>query len=529
MRLGVTQSNLLSDMPQLPKGWVWTTTSEASAYVTDGTHDTPKYVKEGVALVTSKNLKADGLDFVSCRNISPEDHIKISVRSGVENGDLLFAMIGTIGNPVVVQTKRAFSIKNVALFRKNKSVVESEYLKFWLESPFFNKVLETKNLLKGTTQKFIPLEHLRILPVPLSPLKEQHRIVVKVEELSTKLDAGVQSLERVKTQLKQYRQSVLKSAFEGRLTEEWRRTHQDELEPASKFLERVRHERRKKWEQDLRDRGRDPKKYKHMESKSFDAKTLPFLPNYWTWSSIRDIAEDSKHALKAGPFGSSLRKQFYVSHGYKIYGQEQVIRGDPFYGDYYIDEKRYESLKSCSVKPGDILISLVGTMGKVLVLPDGIKPGIINPRLVKISPDKRVVKAEYIKHYLNSPNVNSYYSSVSHGETMDILNLAILEELPIPLSPLSEQQKIVDEIERRLSIADEVEKTVINSSRQTEKLRQSVLKRAFEGKLVPQDSSDEPARLLLERMEALKTQVTQSQNEGKRKKTLKQKEASVGG
>ncbi|MFD1874512.1 restriction endonuclease subunit S [Hymenobacter bucti] len=159
------------------------------------------------------------------------------------------------------------------------------------------------------------------------------------------------------------------------------------------------------------------------------------LPQGWVWTGFAQLAAREPNALKAGPFGSALKKEYYVSEGYKVYGQEQVIRQDAFYGDYFIDESRYEMLSSCRVKPGDILVSLVGTIGKVLILPEGISPGIINPRLVKLSLNKDAIKAEFAKMYLDSPTVKSRFSNVSHGGTMDILNLSTLKDLPVPLPP----------------------------------------------------------------------------------------------
>lgn len=157
------------------------------------------------------------------------------------------------------------------------------------------------------------------------------------------------------------------------------------------------------------------------------------------------------------------------------------------------------------VKPGDMLISLVGTIGKVLVLPEAIEPGILNPRLVKFSLEKRLVSNAYIKAYIESSAVRHFFSLLSHGGTMDILNLTLLKKLPIPLPPFPEQHKIADEIERRFSVAAEIEKTVEQSLKQAGRLRQSILKKAFEGKLVPQDPSDEPADKLLERIKAERT------------------------
>lgn len=111
-------------------------------------------------------------------------------------------------------------------------------------------------------------------------------------------------------------------------------------------------------------------------------------PMKWIISKIEDITAQEKNALKAGPFGSALKKEFYVRSGYKIYGQEQVICGDASFGDYYIDEEKYKELKNCAVQAGDILISLVGTYGKTLIMPDNYEAGIINPRLMKITLNK---------------------------------------------------------------------------------------------------------------------------------------------
>lgn len=338
------------------------------------------------------------------------------------------------------------------------------------------------------------------IQMPIPPLPEQHRIVAKLEEICTRLDAGIEGLKKIQLQLKRYRQSVLKSAFSGELTAEWRKAHKDELESASALLDKIKQERKKSG--------------KYKELPPLDTTDLPELPEEWVWTTIQYLAENSKHAIKAGPFGSSLKKEFYKPSGYKIYGQEQVIRGDSSYGDYYIDKERFEKLKSCSVKPDDILISLVGTIGKVLVLPETIEPGIINPRLVKLSLENSQISNIYIKAYIESSTARQYFSLSSHGGTMDILNLSILKKLPIPLPPTNEQKIIQEEIDRCFSIADEIEKTIEQSLKQADRLRQSILKRAFEGKLVLQNPDDEPAEKLLERIKAERTRTKMYSKQG---------------
>jgi len=369
---------------------------------------------------------------------------------------------------------------------RSMSFISSKFVFYWtLTDEFVNPLTMIQ---RGTSYPAVRDSDVLARHIPLPPLPEQHRIVATIEELFTRLDAGVEALSKIKLQLKRYRQAVLKAAFEGKLTVEWREAHKGELEPASVLLEKIKAER--------------VKNGKYKELPPLDVSHLPELPEGWIWISLEELAESERNAIKAGPFGSSLKKEFYVTQGYKIYGQEQVIREDPFYGDYYINDERYAKLKSCAVKPGDVLISLVGTIGKVLVLPEAIEPGIINPRLVKFSLEKRLVSNAYIKAYIESSAVRHFFSLLSHGGTMDILNLTILKKLPISLPPLPEQNTIVEEIERCFSVADAIEKDVEQSLKQAERLRQSILKRAFEGKLVPQDSTDEPAEKLLEHIRA---------------------------
>ena len=183
--------------------------------------------------------------------------------------------------------------------------------------------------------------------------------------------------------------------------------------------------------------------------------------------------------MKAGPFGSALKKEYYAASGYKIYGQEQVIRGDHRFGDYFIDEERFRELENCAVKPGDLLISLVGTAGKVLVLPDNAAPGIINPRLLKLSLNPAFFAPAYAAYMLQSVWAAQFFKGQAHGGTMEILNLGIVKALPVPLPPLPEQHRIVAEVDRLLSIARETEAEVDANLKRAQGLRQAILSKAF--------------------------------------------------
>lgn len=167
-------------------------------------------------------------------------------------------------------------------------------------------------------------------------------------------------------------------------------------------------------------------------------------PKGWDMPLIEEVVANEKNALKAGPFGSALKKEYYVASGYKIYGQEQVISDDCTFGDYYIDEERYKSLENCAVQPGDVLISLVGTYGKLLIMPEVFEPGIINPRLMKITFDKEKVNPYYFKFFFQSESLKKALSQNTHGGTMDILNLGIVRKIEMPLPPLKLQNEFVD-------------------------------------------------------------------------------------
>lgn len=162
-------------------------------------------------------------------------------------------------------------------------------------------------------------------------------------------------------------------------------------------------------------------------------------PMGWEVYTVEECATKEPNSLKAGPFGSSLKKEFYVETGYKIYGQEQVISGDANFGDYYIDEKKFNELKSCEVKANDVLISLVGTYGKLLIIPQEFQKGIINPRLLKITFDKSKIDTVFFKYFFASDSLQKKLTDNTHGGTMGILNLGIVRKIKIPVPPSSLQ------------------------------------------------------------------------------------------
>lgn len=344
-----------------------------------------------------------------------------------EDGDLLIVGDGSRSG----LTGRAIKgIVGSTLYKIYADGMTTDYLRYFIESKYL--LLNTQK--KGTGTPHLNANILKKSKLIVPSIEEQERIVAKIEELFSELDNAVETLNATKTQLEVYRQAVLKEAFVGKLTAKWRERNNIDY--------------------------------------SFNK------------VNIKALVKKEKNSLKAGPFGSSLKKEFYVSNGYKIYGQEQVIAGDECIGDYYVNEEKYQELITCKVSPRDVLISLVGTVGKVLILSRECKAGLINPRLIKISLDENIMIPEYFKYYFESDFIKTLYKSKVHGATMDVLNMSMIKELPFLLCSIKEQEQIIYEIESRMSEYYNIENTVNMVLQQTSAMRQSILKQAFEGRLL---------------------------------------------
>jgi type I restriction enzyme S subunit len=475
-------TEIVDDLYELPKNWIWTLSSDVCSSVRDGTHETPKYVEKGFPLVTSKNLKPNGIDFSTTQNIGLEDHKKISVRSGVEKGDVLFAMIGTIGNPVVVKTSTSFSIKNVALFKKNESIIEPNYLQYWLSSDNFNKLIEKRRLLKGTTQRFIPLGNLRSLPVPLAPINEQRRILAKVGELFSFLDAGVASLRMVQAQLKRYRQSVLKAAFEGKLTEQWQKSKKDNDVSATELLEKLYEEK-------------TPKERKTVSQFPETDFQLNDLPSGWVWTTLENLTAPGR-PIRYGiikPGSDSVGGVPYVRVKEMKTGQIDLA------SLRRCNKDRAKKFAAATLKAGDILISKDGTIGKVAIVPPELEGGNITQHVLRLSPSN-FIHGKFLARFIESPQCQRRIVRETRGVALQGINVDDFRKLPVPLPPLLEQAKIVEEIDIFSSNTDTVERSVETGFMLSKNLKMVILKNAFEGKLVPQDPSDEPAAKLLARI-----------------------------
>ncbi len=469
---------------ELPPGWEWKKLGDMCA-VTDRDHRTPKYVEDGVPLISPRDFTESGIDFTRLKRVDEGELVAFVKKCKPEKGDVLYSRIGTIGEPRLLNFDFKFvALHSIALLKPLTKDFDSKYLLYLMQTPDVRA--QAKHNIKSVGTPDLGLKRIKDFDVPVAPPDQQKRIVAEIEKQFSRLDEAVANLKRVKANLKRYKAAVLKAAVEGHLVEteaELARHESRSYETGEQLLQRILETRHSQWQG----------KGKYKEPAAPDTTDLPELPEGWTWCGFEQVSISDKHALKAGPFGSALKKEMYVESGYKIYGQEQVISGDPTFGDYFIDEAKYLELESCAVKPGDLLISLVGTAGKVLVLPPTASPGIINPRLLKLSLNQAFIAPAYAAYMLQSAWARHYFKLQAHGGTMEILNLGIIRALPVPLPPLDEQHRIVAEVDRRLSLVQETEAQVDVNFQRAERMRQSIFVKSFSGRMVTENQHATPS------------------------------------
>ncbi len=449
--------------------WETVNLEEISNKITDGTHHTPTYVQNGVAFISVKDINNQSVSFLKCKYISEEQHEDLIKRCHPEEDDLLITKSGTIGRMAIVPQSPAFSLfVSVALVKNKKHFITTKFLKYCFEN-FFNSISIEQDI-KGGLLKNFHLEDIRLTPIPVVSLPEQHRIVSKIEELFSSLDKGVESLKTARQQLKVYRQAVLKWAFEGRLT----------------------------------------------NKNVVDGE----LPEGWKWDT-------SGNLFSFVTSGSRGWAKYYSDSG-SIFIRITNLNFDTLNLDLREEKIQYveppqnsEGIRT-KVEEGDFLFSITGYLGMFAIAPK-LNNAFVNQHVCLCRPKDGFDK-KYVGYWVISKSGGHHYLNKNQkGAVKAGLNLDDLKNFPVPMAPPTEQQAIVSEIESRLSVCDKIEESITKSLLQAEALRQSILKKAFEGKLVPQDPADEPASVLLARIREERLRVPLSKKSIKvRMKMVKQ-------
>jgi type I restriction enzyme S subunit len=212
-----------------------------------------------------------------------------------------------------------------------------------------------------------------------------------------------------------------------------------------------------------------------------------YLPNNWIKVSLEDLC-NSSDGLRRGPFGSAIKKEFFVPDGYKVYEQSNAIYDDVHRGKYFITESKFNELHNFSVQEGDFLVSCSGTLGKITLVPKGAKVGIINQALLRIRTISELINTKYFLYFFRSESFQRKIFDQSQGTAMsNLIGIKDFKLLELPLPPIAEQHRIVAKIEELFSELDKGIETLKTAQQQLKVYRQAVLKYAFEGKLTNPD------------------------------------------
>lgn len=481
---------------KLPSNWVWAFINKL-VDVRDGTHDSPEFYSEGYPLITSKNLKKNQISFENVKFISKEDMDKINQRSRVEKGDILYAMIGTIGNPIYCDfdSLGKFAVKNVAIFKPFDKKI-SKFLKYYLESENYKKLIETK--VKGTTQKFIPLNVLRNILLPLPPLEEQKRIVEKLDSLFEKIQKIKEIIEEVKEKTTSRREAILSKAFSGELTEKWR--GENHTENARELLVKINDEKLKLWEDECKkaeDEGRKKPakpKLKTIDEMLVGAEEEPYkLPNNWVWTRLGDITEinpkkkildfNDDEEISFIPMKAvsdetgKIEEMEYEKYSKLKKGYTQFIEEDVLFAKI---TPCMENGKCAIAKNLKNDIGYGTTEFHVLRCYQGIINKLLHIFLRQESFRK---EAKY----------NMTGSVGFQRVPVDFLKTALF-----PLPPLEEQKEIVRVLDKVFEEENRISE-LISLENKIEILEKTILDRAFRGELGTGNSDDEPAIELLKK------------------------------
>ena len=451
-----------------PKGWVWTTLGAVCQDPQYG-WTTGAVAKGALHLLRTTDITSGKIHWETvpfCRDEPPDKDKYL-----LHDGDIVISRAGSVGYSYLVSNPPLAVFASYLI--RFRPLVDEQYLAYFLQSPSYWQAISESSL--GIALANVNASKLKQIALPLAPLPEQRRIVAKIDELFTQLDAGVEALRRVKAQLKRYRQAVLKHAFEGKLTAEWREAHKGELEPASAFLARMKG-------------GSGERK----ELCAPDTSELPDLPDGWLWATLEQLSERIVDCLHSTPKFTS-EGQYCVDTNCVEPGRIVFERAR------FVSEEVYqERVRRLQPEAGDIVFSREGTIGTAVPVPENVRI-CLGQRMMMFRPVAGIVPSYFVWAMMCPAFENQWKARVT-GTTVPHVNIRDLRTMALPLAPGPEQRRIAEEIQRYFSIADEVENTTDRVLQASARLRQSILKGAFEGRLVPQDPTDEPAERLLERI-----------------------------
>lgn len=398
-------------------------------------------------------------------------------------GDILISRLGDpLGKACIfpAQDMKAVTAVDICVFRSGTEHVNSKLVLYFLNSPQVRHLINSQS--SGTTRKRITGKKLKNLQFRIPPFNEQKRIVSKIEELFSDLDEAEKSLKNAQKLLKQYKQSILKSAITGELTKKWREKNKHRLESGEDVLKRIFKNRCEKYH----------KKNKHKKFLKPDITNLPALPNGWVWASINQLFE-----VYVGSTPSRKESSYWegnipwVSSGEVAFCRIKDTKEK-------ITNKGYENSSVRLHPPGTVLLAMIGegkTRGQAAILEI---EACHNQNSASIRVSDTDIPPEYVFYFF----MYNYEHSrrAGQGGNQPALNGEKVKSFIIPLPSIEEIKKIIEIIDDLFSKISTLSSNNEMELKWSYMLRQSILKKAFSGQLVSQNKNDEPAAELLERV-----------------------------
>ncbi|WP_196800304.1 restriction endonuclease subunit S [Thioalkalivibrio sp. ALR17-21] len=355
----------------------------------------------GVPLIRGQDYSSGDVAIENLRYVHDNIASKYT-RSTVKEGDILLSIVGYVGLCAIVpKSAEGANITQTTARVSPSGNIHSGYLAHYFRSQDFKE--EVKRYTKGSAQPGLNLDDVEKMVVRKpQALGEQ----ITIASILDTLDTQIQKTEALIAKLEKVKEGLLHDLLTRGIDEN------GQLRPSP---------------------GQAPELYKESQ--------LGLIPREWKAGYLIDCVVKAS-GIKPGPFGSSITKDSYTEKGFKIYGQEQVISENQDYGNYFISGRKFQELSEFSVKKGDVLISLVGTIGRSLLIQDGYKEGVINPRLMRIRVNCDIALPSFVAELIKSKPFSRRLVALAGGGTMPVINKGAISRVAIPLVPLNEQEEI---------------------------------------------------------------------------------------
>jgi len=443
---------------------------------------------------------------ISAPQILAAESAPSRARQRLQVGDVLVSMTRPNLNAVaIIPDSLNGAIGTTGFHVLRSRWMQAKYLYFLVQSQEFVDAM--CSVVQGALYPAVRPGDIGAFMLRVPPLPEQNRIIDKLEELLSDLDAAVAELKTAQKKLAQYRQSLLKAAVEGQLTANWRERNDELEESGAQLLKRSLRERRLHWERrqlaKFEEQGKEPPqgwKGAYREHLPANTQDLPELPIGWAWASLDMLGE-----IASGVAKGSKQDERNVLREVPYLRVANVQRG-------YLDLTEVKTIlaterdiRELALQDGDVLFNEGGDrdkLGRGWVWRGAVSPCIHQNHVFRMRPYLKDLHPEFISHHGNTFGKLWFQTAGKQTTNLASINMGMLREFPVPVPPAAEQREIASALDAALtSIADQAA-TVNRALRQAAAQRKNILQAAFSGQLVPQDPNDEPASVLLERIRA---------------------------